>query len=107
MGIFNQKPRKPEEGQSPAAGFPASGSRADFVQQMKEQARQLQAQAQAMQAPGACSRPRLSARPRGRRGRGRGGLPGRRRGAGPMSWARQVMSILAPPSPASSSAAPA
>ena len=31
MGIFNKKPRKPEEGQSPAAGFPASGSRADFV----------------------------------------------------------------------------
>ena len=50
MGIFNRKPRKPEEGQSPAAGFPAAGSRADFVQQMKEQARQLQAQAQAMQA---------------------------------------------------------
>src|SRR4029077_9372851 len=50
MGIFNKKPRKPEEGQSPAASFPAAGSRADFVQQMKEQARQLQAQAQAMQA---------------------------------------------------------
>ena len=98
MGIFNKKPRKPEEGQSPAAGFPAAGSRADFVQQMKEQARQLQAQAQAMQAQAmqqaAAFRQATDDGPAGAAG-SRGGAGG----AGPMSWARQVMSILAPPQP--------
>ena len=38
MGIFNKK-RRADEGQPPAAGLPAAGRRADFVQQMKEQAR--------------------------------------------------------------------
>ncbi|HEY7881916.1 MAG TPA: hypothetical protein VID31_13760, partial [Streptosporangiaceae bacterium] len=98
MGIFNRKPRKPEQGQSPAAGFPAAGSRADFVQQMKEQARQLQAQAQAMQAQAmqqaAAFRPATGAGAAGPAG-SRGGAGG----AGPMSWARQVMAILAPPGP--------
>src|SRR6185312_7816895 len=100
MGIFNKKPRNPEEGQSPAAGFPASGSRADFVQQMKEQARQLQAQAQAMQAQamqqGAAYRQASGA---SAAGAGAAGARAGAGGAGPMTWARQVMAILAPPQP--------
>jgi DNA-directed RNA polymerase subunit RPC12/RpoP len=95
MGIFNKKPRKPEEGQSPAASFPASGSRADFVQQMKEQARQLQAQAQAMQAQAMQQAAAFGQATDA----GAAGAAGSRGGAGPMSWARQVMSILAPPQP--------
>ena len=96
MGIFSKK-RKPDTEQSPPAGFPAAGSRADFVQQMKEQARQLQAQAQAMQAQAM----QQAAAYRQASGAS-AGAAGSRAGAGApgtMSWARQVMAILAPPQP--------
>ena len=102
MGIFNKK-RRADEGQPPAAGQPAAGSRADFVQQMKEQARQLQAQAQAMQAQAmqqaAAYRQASGASPAGAAGAGAAGSRAGGGAQGTMSWARQVMAILAPPQP--------
>ena len=84
MGIFNRK-RKPDTDQSPGT-FPAgAGRRADFIQQITQQARQLQAQAQAMQAQAMQQ--------------AAGARSGAAGAAGPMSWARQVMTLLAPPQP--------
>ena len=102
MGIFSKKRRDAD--QPPAAGQPAD-SRMAFAQQMKEQARQLQAQAQAMQAQamqaqamqqGAAYRQASGA---SAAGAGAAGARAGAGGAGPMTWARQVMAILAPPQP--------
>jgi hypothetical protein len=100
MGIFNRKRRPDAEDPAAAAGRPAAGGRADFVSQLMSQARQLPEQAQAMQAQAlqqAAARSQAAGP----------GAAGAAAPAGPASWARQVMAILARQAPASSSAAPA
>jgi len=77
MGIFSRKPREP------AAGRPSVADQMAFAEQLKAQALQLQAQARRQ----AAAVPRASG--------GGGSVPA----AGSMSWARQVMAILAPPGP--------
>jgi hypothetical protein len=73
MGLFKRKPQEPPAGRS------APASQSAFVQQMQEQARQWQAQA--MQQAAAFQR----------------ASAGTTAAAGSMTWARQVLAILAPP----------
>lgn len=93
MGIFNRKRHQDDEGPAAAGGRPAGGSPADLVAQMMSQARQLQEQAQAMQAQA------LQQAVAYRQAGGAGARGSQGAAASPMSWARQVMSILAPPQP--------
>src|SRR5689334_6186098 len=76
MGIFSRKPREP------SAGRPSVTRQVAFADQLKAQA--LQLQAQAMEQAAVFSR-----------ASGADPVPA----AGSMSWARQVMAILAPPGP--------
>jgi LSD1 subclass zinc finger protein len=85
MGLFKRKPQEPPPGrpsqpgqQEPPPGRPSQASQLAFVQQMQEQARQWQAQA--MQQAAAFQQASASTTA----------------ATGSMTWARQVLAILAP-----------
>jgi LSD1 subclass zinc finger protein len=85
MGLFKRKPQEPPPGQpsqpgqqEPPPGRPSRASQLAFAQQMQEQAKQWQAQA--MQQAAAFQQASASATA----------------ATGSMTWARQVLAILAP-----------
>ena len=86
MGLFNRKPHEPAEGGPPPDAGPSSDKMA-LARQWQEQARQMQAQAMEMQAQ--ALRQVAAVQQAG----------GGEAAVGSMSWARQVLAILAPPQP--------
>ena len=86
MGLFNRKPHEPAEGGPPPGAGPSSDKMA-LARQWQEQARQMQAQAMEMQAQ--ALRQVAAVQQAG----------GGEAAVGSMSWARQVLAILAPPQP--------
>jgi LSD1 subclass zinc finger protein len=106
MGLFKRKPQEPAEGgpspaeeSPPAGGRPSSADRIALARQWQEQAKQMQAQA--MQAQAQAMRQAAAPQEGAQAGAtaGSGAAPGSGAAVGSMTWARQVLAILAPPQP--------